>query len=255
MIEKKDEMQEQLDKRDMILRYFKQVDYNLKPSKEIYTRIKGKIIALSGINAKTEWSYADLCKQAGLDLKEGRELISSLFNKELIHMIKRYDAVLLNQEVEAFYIDKQYTVGMNIPIPDMAMITHEQALDYIVGVIGMNIILRSINNVDEKIIMDGINKITIINQADKDTLMSSARYRNKAMAFRQLFDINKKLVAHGMNCDLTKDLLVHCIENVKKVDLLQNLLCDAAKKNTNINQKFYAGSCEVNDVKYYLFPI
>ena len=251
--EKKDEMQEQLEKRDMVLRYFKQVDYNLKPSKEIYTRVKAKIIGLSGINAKTEQSYADLCIQAGLDLKEGKALISSLFNKELIHMIKRYDAVLLNQEVEAYYVDKQYAVGQIIP--DVAMITYEQAVDYIVGLVGMNVQLRVINNIDAQIIRDGIKTLGMINEQDKSDLNKTLNYRNRSSVLKELFDLNVKLTEHGVNCNLVKDLVEYCIQNVKSVDLLQNLLSDAVKKNPNVSQKFYCGSCDINDIRYYLFPI
>jgi hypothetical protein len=251
-IEMQDEMQEQLDKRDMVLRYFKQVDYNLKPSKEIYTRVKNKIIALSGINAKSEWSYATLCKQAGLNLKEGKALIESLFNKELIHMIKRYDAVLVNQEVEAYYVDKQYTYGT--VVPDIAMITHEQAIDYIMSVIEMNVKLRTLNNVDAQI-FDKALKSLDITEKDRRDICASFNSRNKQGIFHLLNEVNAKLMAQGASCNLARDFLVLLIKNVKSIDLLGNLLSDASKKNPNVSQKFYAGSCEVNDIAYYMFPI
>lgn len=253
-IEVQDDMKEQLDKRDMILRYFKQVDYNLKPSKEIYTRIKSKIIALSGINAKTDESYATLCKQAGLDLKEGRALVKSLFNKELIHMIKRYDAILLNQSVEAFYIDKQYTYGT--VVPDIAMISRDQALNYIIGVIEMNVKLRTFNNIDNSIFTDAIRNLdSFLNQHEIDMLFSSFSSRNKQGIFQSLIDLNLKINSKGVKCDLVRDFLEHCITKTKRIDLLGNLLTDAVKKNPNVNQKFYSGSCELNDSIYYLFPI
>jgi len=251
--EVKDDMKEQLDKRDMVLRYFKQVDYNLKPSKEIYTRIKTKIIALSGINAKTEESYATLCKQAGLDLKEGRALISSLFNKELIHMIKKYDAILLNQQVEAYYIDKQYTYGA--VVPDVAMITRDQAINYIIGLIEMNVKLRTFNNIENGVVNDAIKNITGASMREKDIVFNNFNSRNKQAIFQTLIDLNLKLKSLGNQCDVVKEFLTYCIDNTKRIDLLGNLLTDAVRKNPNVSQKFYSGSCEVNDAIYYLFPI
>lgn len=248
-----DEMKEQLDKRDTVLRYLKQVDYNLKPSKEIYTRVKTKIIGLSGINAKPDKSYAELCKQAGLDLEEGKALINSLYNKELIHMIKKYDASILGSDVEAYYIDKSYT---ETPVPDIGLFTVEEAHKYISDLLKMGVYLRSLSNIDYKYIVEVIDTSSDLTNNEKYYLKGIS---NRNSLFNAMTKMSKLI---SVKLEKEVDFALDVIKFVNKklegtgVDLVQNLLSDACHKIPNVPDKFFCGSCDMGDAntRYYLFP-
>lgn len=245
---------EELERRDVVIKYLKQVDYKLEPSKNIYDRIKDNIIKLSGLESDVTKSYAELCKMAGLEIKEGKSLIKSLYNKELIKVVKSYDAILLNQGVEACFINKSYTREV---IPDIAFLTEDQAYLYLANIMKLGTNASIFSYLDKEDLNPMIDLLSI---SDKEKEYLKKAYANRGF---KILLANIMSLSEETNMRLTtpnpvnymKDFLKISIDNSKKHYKLRQLLSAAVRYNNNINKKYYCGSCTLNSGEArYLYP-